>query len=341
MLRKVILVVIFILGMTGLAVAPAQDSGLWPAQKPYQTGFLQVSGLHSIYYQLGGNPQGKPVMVLHGGPGAGCTPYYFRFFNPEKYNIILHDQRGCGRSRPPAELRENTTSALVEDIEKLRRHLNLGKVILFGGSWGSTLALAYAEAYPQQVRGMVIRGVFTATREEIDHYYGGGTAKFFPENYETFLSQLITDPKQGDYPAQIVDKLKTKDAAARLACAKAWVRYEYKIAMLDYPQAAIEQTLSEPAPYFTFAILENHYMANRCFLEEGQLLREAKKLADIPMTIVNGRYDMICPPLTAYRLHKLLPQSRLVIVESAGHSATEPGIQAALLRAMREFEDRP
>jgi proline iminopeptidase len=155
---------------------------LWPVIQPYKTGFLQVSEIHRVFYQLGGNPNGKPVIVLHGGPGAGCTPAYFRYFNPEKYHIILHDQRGCGLSTPYGELKENTTQNLVEDIEKLRTHLKLGKVVLFGGSWGSTLALAYGETYPQNVSAMILRGIFLSTKEEIDHFYHGGTARFFPEN---------------------------------------------------------------------------------------------------------------------------------------------------------------
>lgn len=339
MLKRTLIPALMLASTWAMTFSSGQQPDLWPRQQPYRTGHLQVSELHSIFYQCGGNPEGRAVMVLHGGPGAGCTPFYFRYFNPKVFHVVLHDQRGCGRSRPHLELRENTTAALVGDIEKLRRHLNLGKVILFGGSWGSTLALAYAEAYPGNTAGLVIRGVFTATKDEIDHYYHGGTAKFFPEDYETFLARLIADPGRGSFPSQVMDKLQTKNTADRLSFAKDWSRYEFRIAGLDSPLAEVDHMLAGPGPYISLAILENHYMANRCFLEEGQLLRDAKKLEEIPVTIINGRYDMICPPLAAYRLHKLLPRSRLVIVEKAGHSALEPGIQTALIAAMKNFED--
>jgi proline iminopeptidase len=310
---------------------------LYPELKAYKTGYLKVSELHEIFYQLGGKPQGKPVLILHGGPGGGCSSFYFRYFNPEKFHIILHDQRGSSQSKPYAELKENTTQNLVEDIEKLRTHLNLGKVILFGGSWGTTLALAYAETYPQNVSGMVLRGVFTATKDEIDHYYYGGTAKFFPENYETLLT-YIDNPDKGNFPVQLLEKLQPKDTASRVKYSKAWAKYEGKIAFLEIADERIDQMLKGMPPY-ALALLENYYMANNCFLKEGELLNNADKLAAIPVIIINGRYDMICPPITAYKLHKKLPKSKLIIVERAGHSATEPGIQAELVKAMHSFEN--
>jgi len=315
-----------------------QDAGkLWPEIQPYKTGYLRVSPLHEIFYQTGGNPRGKPVLYLHGGPGGGCSPHDFRYFNPHKFNIILHDQRGAGKSKPYADIRENTTENLVEDIEKLRKHLQLERVILFGGSWGSTLALAYAEKYPQNVSGIVLRGVFTATRSEIDHYYHGGTAKFFPEVYQE-LAASLDHPEKKDFPAQLLAKLTSTDAAIRDRYARAWLRYEGKIAFLMKVEEKVEAFLREYNPY-AIALLENYYMANGCFLEEGQLLKNAGTLADIPVVIVNGRYDMICPPNVAYNLHRLLPKSMLVIVPDAGHSASEPGIQTQLVRAMRRFED--
>jgi proline iminopeptidase len=315
-----------------------QDAGkLWPEIQPYKTGYLRVSPLHDIFYQTGGNPKGKPVLYLHGGPGGGCSPHDFRYFNPHKFNIILHDQRGAGKSKPYAEIRDNTTENLVEDIDKLRRHLQLGRVILFGGSWGSTLALAYAEKYPQYVSGIVLRGVFTATRSEIDHYYHGGTAKFFPEVYQE-LAASLDHPEKKDFPAQLLAKLTSTDPAIRDRYARAWLRYEGKIAFLLKVEEKVEAFLREYNPY-AIALLENYYMANGCFLEEGQLLKNAGTLADIPVVIVNGRYDMICPPNVAYDLHRLLPKSTLVIVPDAGHSASEPGIQVELVRAVRRFED--
>jgi proline iminopeptidase len=308
----------------------------WPQIQPYKTGYLQVSKLHSIFYQLGGNSKGKPVMVLHGGPGAGCTPSYFNYFNPNRFHIVLHDQRGSGKSKPYAELKENTTWTLVEDIEKLRKHLGLGKVILFGGSWGSTLALAYAETYPQHVAGMILRGIFTSTRREMDHFYHGGTATFFPDAYEK-LTKLLDHPEKKNIPAQLLKKLQSPDPEIRKKYAVAWTKYESKLAFLEMPDKTIDMFLANWDPY-PFALIENYYMANNCFFKEGQLFQQAHKLADIPVVIVNGRYDVICPPITAYKLHRALPKSRLVIVEKAGHSASDRPVQSALVEAVKEFE---
>ncbi len=314
-----------------------EEGTLWPEIKPYRTGYLKVSPLHKIFYQVGGNPKGRPVVYLHGGPGGECSPGDFRYFNPQKFNIVLHDQRGGGRSKPYGEIRENTTGNLVEDIEKLRTHLRLDQVILFGGSWGTTLALAYAESYPRNVAGIVLRGVFTATRAEIDHYYHGGAAKFYPEVHRE-LAASLDHPDGNDYPAQLLAKLTSDDPAVRDRYARVWLRYEAGIALLKKSDEMVEAFLSKYNPY-AFALMENYYMANGCFVEEGQLLKNAVKLADIPTVIVNGRYDMICPPSAAYRLHELLPKSTLVIVPDAGHAASEPGIQAELLKAMSRFED--
>lgn len=322
-----------------LAVASAgQDEGaLWPEIKPYQTGHLKVSPLHEIFYQAGGNPKGRAVMYLHGGPGGGCSPQDLRYFNPRKFNVVLHDQRGSGLSKPYGEIRENTTSDLVNDIEKLRKHLRLDRVILFGGSWGTTLALAYAEAYPQNVAGIVLRGVFLATRAEIEHYYHGGTARFYPDAHRE-LAASLDHPERKDYPAQLLAKLKSDDPAVRDRYARIWFRYEGRIALLKRSDEMIEAILRDYDPYAA-AVLENYYMANACFLEEGQLLKNANRLAGIPMVIVNGRYDMICPPAAADALHRLLPRSQLIIVPDAGHAAFEPGIRAELVKAMRRFED--
>jgi proline iminopeptidase len=314
-----------------------EEGKLWPEIKPYQTGYLKVSPLHEIFYQTGGNPKGKPVMYLHGGPGGECSPNDFRFFNPLKFNVVLHDQRGSGKSKPYGEIKENTTQYLVEDIEALRKHLQLDRVILFGGSWGTTLALAYAETYPQNVAGIVLRGVFLSTQAEIDHYYHGGTAKFYPEVHRE-LAASMDYPERKDYPAQLLAKLKSADPAVRDRYARIWLRYEAGIALLKKSDEMIEAFLREYNPY-AFALMENYYMANGCFLEEGRLLKNAGKLVDIPMVIINGRYDMICPPAAADQLHRLLPKSTLIIVPDAGHAAFEPGTQAELLKAMRRFED--
>jgi proline iminopeptidase len=309
---------------------------LWPELKPYKTDYLEVSKLHKIFYQLGGNPEGKPVMVIHGGPGGGCSPDMFRFFNPQKFHIILHDQRGAGQSKPYAEIKENTTQHLVEDIEKLRKHLNLDKVILFGGSWGSTLALAYAETYPQNVSGMILRGIFTGSKEEIDHFYHGATARYFPENYERLL-QHIDKPEQKNYPAQLLKKIQSSDPEVRKKYALAWGKYEIKMAALNIPDRAVDDIFKEWNPY-DFALLENYYMANNCFLEDGELLNNTDRIENIPAVIVNGRYDVICPPITAYKLHKKLPKSELIIVERAGHSASAEPLRSVLVNAVKKFE---
>ena len=336
MFRTTILLIAIMALSISFLYAGQEPAGLYPVLKPYKTDYLKVSDLHEIFYQLGGNPEGKPVMFLHGGPGGSCGADDFRYFNPEKFHIILHDQRGSGKSKPYGEIKENTTQLLVQDIEKLRQHLKLGKVILFGGSWGSTLALAYAEAYPQNVNGIILRGVFTATRNEIEHYYLGATGKYFPETYEKFKS-YIPDPKNKNYAAQMVAKLQSSDKATRDTYAMAWAKYEGRIAFLEISEKQIEIYFQNWDPY-GFAIIENYYMANNCFLKEGELLNNAHKLANIPAIIVNGRYDIICPPITAYTLHQKLPKSRLVIVERAGHSAMEPGITSALLEAIKSFE---
>lgn len=312
------------------------EGKLWPQVRPYKAGYLQVSKLHKIFYQLGGNPKGKPVMVLHGGPGAGCGPVYFRFFNPEKFHVVLHDQRGAGKSKPFAELKGNTTQHLVEDIEKLRKFLKLGPVILFGGSWGSTLALAYAETYPQNVKGMILRGIYTGTKKELDHFYHGGTALYFPGNYKK-LTALIEHPEKKNLPAQLLEKLQSPDPAIRKQYALAWAVYEGKITQLEVSDREMEGFFKNWDPY-AFSLIENYYMANDCFLKEGQLLRNAGKLADIPIIMVNGRYDVVCPPITAYKLHKKLPKSKLIIVEKAGHSGIDPPMRRQLVLSVREFE---
>lgn len=332
-----ILMTIVVLTSCKQALENQTTDKLYPPIQPYKTGYLKVSNLHEIFYQLAGNPDGKPVMVIHGGPGAGCSPHDFQYFNPEKFHVILHDQRGSSQSRPYAELKENTTQNLVEDIEKLRTHLGLGKVILFGGSWGSTLALAYTESYPQHINGMILRGVFTATKDEIDHFYHGATATYFPENFEMLINH-IDHPEQNNYPAQLLAKIQSADSVTSHEAAKAWARYEGKIAFLNMSDQRLENILNY-WHFFAFSLIENYYMANGCFLQEGQLLNNTDKIAHIPTIIVNGRYDLICPPITAYKLHKKLPKSKLWIIEEAGHSASEPEIEAALVRAAREFEN--
>ncbi len=317
--------------------ADSEPSPLWPEIEPFQSGFLKVSDLHELYFEVCGNPDGKPVFALHGGPGGRCSPYMRRFYDPEKFLIVLHDQRGAGRSKPFAETKDNNTQALVEDIERLRKHLGIEKtIILFGGSWGSTLGLAYAETYPEQVAGLVLRGVFTSTQAEIDHFYHGGVRKFFPGVYDRFVNAL-PDPERRPIPAYLNELLHSDDKAVCAKYADIWARYEIRIAALDYPDDKVDEVMKTFDP-LAFARMENYYMAHKCFLEEDQLIRNAGRLSDIPVVIVNGRYDVVCPPVTAYRLHKQLPKSKLIVAEGSGHWMGEPAIEKALIKAIRSFE---
>jgi proline iminopeptidase len=310
----------------------------YPEIEPFETGFLKVSDVHEICYELCGNRDGKPVMVLHGGPGGGAYPTLRRFHDPAKYLIVLHDQRGAGRSEPHCELRENTTANLVEDIEKLRQHLKLGKVQIWGGSWGSTLGLAYAETYPENVSALVLRGIFTATQAEDDHFYHGDTATYFPEAFAR-LQALVPHPETHNYPEQLLALLRSDDPEVRRRVAVGWASYEMRISRVGGSDEQVARDLTRWDPY-DFSLIENYYMANRCFLAEGQLLRpdNLRKLADIPTFIVNGRYDVVCPPITAYRLHQGLPQSKLFIIEDAGHGGSEPGIRSALIEIGKSLE---
>lgn len=314
----------------------AEKTSLYPEIEPYKTDYLKVSDIHELYYELLGNPEGKPVFFLHGGPGGGTSPRVRRFFDPEKFHIVLHDQRGAGKSKPKAEIRENTTQHLVSDIETLRQHLGLEKIFLVGGSWGSTLALAYAEAYPENASGIVLRGLFMATKEEIDHFYHGGTSLFFPDVYDQFINSL-PDPKRKPLPNYLFQLLQDEDPEMRKKYTAVWARYEGMLAFLEAPKPLIEDWIEHYDPY-DFALLENYYMANNCFLEEKQLLNNTDKIIDIPITIVQGRYDAICPPISAYLLHQKLPKSKLIIVEKAGHVDSLDPLMSALIEAIKEFE---
>jgi proline iminopeptidase len=315
------------------------EINLWPEIEPFQTDYLKVSDIHEIYYELCGNQKGKPVFVIHGGPGMGCSPIMRQFFNPDKFLIVLHDQRGAGKSRPNAEISENTTQNLVEDIERLRKKLNLGKIILFGGSWGSTLSLAYAETYPENVSGMVLRGIWLATKEEEDHMWNG-IRRFFPEMYESFINALPDSvlPPNTD---KVLKLIQSENRTDREKYAKIASRYEYKACGLNVIDESLDEYYGSEdnlAEIYTGTLIEYYFANNGCFLEEGQLLRDAIKIESIPTIIINGRYDMVCPPVTAYILHKNLPGSRLIIVEEAGHLASEKPIEKELLKAMRGFE---
>jgi proline iminopeptidase len=330
----ILVAVVSLTGCGGGDVAEQQER-LWPEIEPFESDHLRVSELHEIYYELCGNPEGQPVFVLHGGPGGNSSPYSRRFFDPRRYLIVQHDQRGAGQSRPRGELLENDTWELVEDIGRLRRHLELDKVILFGGSWGTTLALAHAERYPEHVSALVLRGVFTARQSEIDHFYHDGVADYFPETHAQLLAEL-PDPQRRPLPAYLYELIATSEPQARDRYSRAWTRYEFKISELNLSDEVVEGFLDK-YDYSVFALFENYYMAQRCFLEEGQLLRDAHRLAGIPTWIVNGRYDVICPPRTAYELHQRIPGSQLILVEAAGHWMGEPAIEQALVEIFREL----
>jgi proline iminopeptidase len=317
------------------ATPPGSDDW-FPVPPPIREGDLPVSELHTLHYVLSGNPRGRPVMVLHGGPGGGTSPSLRRYFDPAEWLVVEHDQRGSGKSTPYAELRENTTAALVADVERLREHLGLERVTILGGSWGSTLALAYAERHPTRVAALVLRGVFTCTRAEIDHFYHGGVEPFFPEAYAA-LRAAIPRPETRDWPRQLALLTTSSDAAARDRAVAAWALYETRISRVGMTDAAAAEAL-EGYDALGFSRIENHYMANACFLEEGELLRNLGVLAEIPTVIVQGRYDVITPPVTAWRVHRALPRSRLVLVEDGGHSGGSPPIRRGLTDAVRSLE---
>jgi proline iminopeptidase len=312
---------------------------LWPEIEPFETGYLKVSDIHAIYYEICGNPRGTPVFVIHGGPGLGCNPDMRRFFNPEKFLIVLHDQRGAGKSRPNAEIRENNTQNLVEDIERLRRKFKMGKIILFGGSWGSTLSLAYAQAYPDNVSGMVLRGIYLATQEEEGHFWNV-IPRFFPQMYES-LTNALPDSALPLSSPNVLKLIQSKNQVDQEKYAGLVSRFEYKASVLNISEESLDEYYGSEKnmnEIYTTTLIEHYYASNGCFLEEGQLLRDTYKIQNIPTIIVNGRYDIVCPPVFAYRLNQKLPASRLIIAEEAGHSMSETPIQRELLKAMVEFE---
>lgn len=302
-------------------------SQLYPAIEPYATGFLNVSELHTLYYEEVGNPKGQPAVVLHGGPGAGCSPDMRRFFDPEKYRIILFDQRACGRSFPLAVLEENTTWDIVEDIEKLRKHLSIDKWLVFGGSWGSTLALSYSEKYPEQTTHLILRGIFLSTNIDNDWLYSYGASELFPEQWADFCSG-VTRKDGEDWVTAYYRELTCGDHKRELAAAHKWSNWEWSIIKL-----VTKETPSEDQFALNFARIECHFIKHRCFLEEGQLLFNAPKIAHIPTTIVHGRYDVICAMRNAFELQKVLPNSRLVVCPTSGHSQFEEEITSGLVEA--------
>ncbi|MDQ0468336.1 prolyl aminopeptidase [Labrys wisconsinensis] len=309
--------------------------GLYPEIEPYRTGRLDVGEGHSLYWELAGNPAGKPAVFLHGGPGAGCSPKHRRLFDPRRYNLLLFDQRGCGRSTPHAGLEANTTWHLVADIERLRREvIGAESWLVLGGSWGSTLALAYAQTHPGAVAALVLRGIFTLRRFELDWYYRRGASYFFPDKWEGFVRDL--PPESLDDPILTYHRRLTgDDPAVRLAAARAWSVWEGETSSL-LPEGPATSHAEEKFA-LAFARIENHYFVHGGWMEEGQLLRDAGKLAEIPGVIVQGRYDMVCPPITAWELSKRWPRAEFHLVNDSGHSFAEPGTLHRLIAATDRF----
>jgi proline iminopeptidase len=334
------------LGGTACGVAPGTapsshpDAVLYPGIEPLRSGHLPVSDLHELYWETVGNPDGIPAIVLHGGPGGIAGPRMRRFFDPERFHVLLFDQRGAVRSRPPAEWRENTTQDLVSDINLLRDHVGMeGPALLFGGSWGTTLAVAYAEAYPELVSGMVLRGVFLGTRAEIDHFYHGGTAVLFPENWER-LRALLPHPERLDYHRQLFEMITGDDRAQQQAAVEGWAWYELRMSSLDMTDEQADDLIRRYRDSLrSFSLLENFYMMNDCFLAEGQLLRDAGRIAHIPTFIVHGRFDAICAPRSAYDLSRRLDRVRLEFTQ-AGHAQGEPPTTEALVRGVEWVADQ-
>jgi proline iminopeptidase len=309
---------------------------LYPEIDAYQHDMLPVSPVHTIYYEQSGNPEGTPVVFLHGGPGGGTQPDYRRFFDPAAYRIVLFDQRGSGRSTPHASLEENTTWHLVDDIEKLRRHLGVESWVVFGGSWGSTLALAYAETHPARVRSMTLRGIFLCRPQEIRWFYQEGASWLFPDVWDEYLN-VIPAEERGDMLSAYHRRLTSDDEATRIEAARAWSVWEGSTSKL-YPDQGLIDHFGDPRFAIAFARIECHYFMNNAFFPtDNYLIENVGKIRHIPAVIVQGRYDVVCPMRSAWELHRAWPEAELRVTPDAGHSALEPGNRAALVEATDKF----
>ena len=302
-----------------------------PPIEPYDSGRLDVGDGHSIHYERVGTPGAKPAVFLHGGPGGGISAQHRRLFDPARYDVVLFDQRGCGRSTPHAGLEANTTWHLVSDIERLRQMVGVERWLVLGGSWGSTLALAYAETHPQRVSELVLRGVYTVSRAELDWYYQFGVSEMYPDRWEAFVAP-IPEAERSDMIAAYRQRLTGDDVAARIEAARAWSTWEGSTIKL-LPDAELAAGFGEDHFALAFARIENHYFTHGAWLDDGQLLRDAHRLHGIPGTIVHGRYDMPCPLRYAWALHKAWPEAAFHLVEGAGHAYDEPGILDRLIAA--------
>ncbi|QIS10822.1 prolyl aminopeptidase [Nocardia arthritidis] len=315
---------------------------LYPELEPYDTGMLDVGAGDKVYWEVSGNPAGKPVIFVHGGPGGGTEPFHRRFFDPKRYRIVLFDQRGCGRSTPHiadgASLDANNTQNLIADMELLREHLGIERWQVFGGSWGSTLGLAYAQTHPERVTELVLRGIFLLRRKELDWFYNGGIAALFPDEWEKYLAPVPAAERDGDLIEAYHRLLHSPAPEIAQEAAVTWSVYEGSTSsLLPKPNRVSES--AEPRFALAFARIENHYFRNGGFLEEGQLLRDIGKIAHIPAVIVQGRYDVVCPATSAWDLHRAWPGSVLHIVPDAGHASNEPGIVDRLVEATDGFAE--
>ncbi|EON33985.1 alpha/beta hydrolase-like protein [Gordonia terrae C-6] len=321
----------------------------YPEIEPYAAGHLDVGDGQQIYWETSGNPDGKPAVFVHGGPGGGTAPAQRRFFDPAKYRIVLFDQRGCGQSRPHiadgADLTVNTTPHLIADMERLRTHLGIERWQVFGGSWGSTLGLAYAQTHPERVTELVLRGIFLLRRSEIDWYYNGGAAHIYPDLWESYLEPIPVDERDGDLVEAYHRLLTSGDAATARAAARAWTGWEQATSyLLPRPDEGSDGSSGDDAETgdtgrfdLAFASIENHYFVNQGFLRDGQLLDDIDRIASIPGVIVQGRYDVVCPARSAWDLHRAWPAADLHIVADAGHASYEPGIRHHLIEATDRF----
>ena len=307
----------------------------YPPLEPYAVHRLEMGPPHEIYVEECGNPKGLPAVFVHGGPGGGCTPDNRRFFDPARYRIVLFDQRGCGRSRPHAELADNTSQDLVADMERIRTSLGIDRWLVFGGSWGSTLSLLYAETHSERVRALVLRGIFLATQAELDWFYRGGIANVFPDHFAEFLAP-IPQTERDDLVRAYHRRLTDPDIEVRRRAAEAWSLFEARCSTL-LPSEALVSQFTEPDVAIAVSRIECHYFINDCFLAPDQLIRNVPRLRDIPGVIVQGRYDMVCPSMAAWRLKQAWPQVELRFIPDSGHAASEPGTRSALVEATDRF----
>ncbi|NEO89588.1 MAG: prolyl aminopeptidase [Moorea sp. SIO3G5] len=309
---------------------------LYPPIEPYNQQTLTVSNLHTIYFEESGNPQGQPVVVLHGGPGGGSQPVYRQYFDPQKWRILMFDQRGCGKSIPHAELEQNTTWDLVSDIEKLRVKLGIEQWVVFGGSWGSTLSLAYSQTHPERCLGLILRGIFMLRQKEIRWFYQEGASYIFPDAWEDYIKP-IPEAERHDLISAYYRRLTSPDPQTRNSAARAWSIWEASTSKL-FQDPTLIQKFGEAEFADAFARIECHYFVNQGFFEpEDQLLRNINRIKSIPGVIVQGRYDVVCPMVSAWELHRAWPEAELIVVPDAGHSMAEPGIRSALLEATDKF----